>query len=247
MGRYRRPFPASLRRDRRSPARTGAGARPARVRARAARRRDHQPQLPRTVPRPRLRRAPAGQGHRPARDRPRGERAATAAAASSGSGPRDGVRAERGCLVTAFIEARPVPPEELRTRRRGRRALRAIHAGPPLPRLLAVRAHRALRAHGARARRHDPPPLSRGTRHRRRDRGGTPYAPVPCHNDLLTANFLDDGSGCGSSTGSTRVWATGSSTSGTSRATTTCRRRDGGADRGLLQRVDARAGSRESG
>ena len=48
-----------------------ARAGPGRRRARAARRRDHQPQLPGPIRRPRLRPAPAGPRHRAARDRPR--------------------------------------------------------------------------------------------------------------------------------------------------------------------------------
>jgi thiamine kinase-like enzyme len=124
------------------------------------------------------------------------ERAATAAAAALGIGPAViGFEPERGCLVTAFIEGRPVPPEELRTRvAEVGAALRAIHAGPPLPATFS--------------------PLERTERYERtaRERGGTIPAvypevraaagaiaavldgePVPCHNDLLTANFLDDG------------------------------------------------------
>jgi thiamine kinase-like enzyme len=124
------------------------------------------------------------------------ERAATAAAATLGIGP-DVVafEPERGCLVTAFIEARPVPEEELRTRVvEVAEALRAIHSGPSLPATFS--------------------PFERTERYERtaRERGGTipaayaevraaadrieavlDGAAVPCHNDLLTANFLDDG------------------------------------------------------
>jgi thiamine kinase-like enzyme len=124
------------------------------------------------------------------------ERAATAAAAALGIGPDViAFEPERGCLVTGFIDARPVPAEELRTRvPEVAAALRAIHAGPPLPATFS--------------------PFERAARYERtaRERGGTippAYAevsaaadaiaavldgePVPCHNDLLTANFLDDG------------------------------------------------------
>jgi thiamine kinase-like enzyme len=124
------------------------------------------------------------------------ERAATAAAASLGIGPDViGFEPERGCLVTGFIEARPVPPEELRERVvEVAEALRAIHSGPTLPSTFS------------------PFQRTRDYERTARERGGTiPDAypevraiadeieqvldgePVPCHNDLLTANFLDDG------------------------------------------------------
>jgi thiamine kinase-like enzyme len=124
------------------------------------------------------------------------ERAATAAAAALGIAP-DVLAYEptRGCLVTGFIEARPVPPEELRTRTvEVATALRAIHSGPALPTTFS------------------PFQRTRDYEETARRRGGTiPDAypevrsiadqleavlggdVVPCHNDLLTANFLDDG------------------------------------------------------
>jgi len=124
------------------------------------------------------------------------ERAATAAAAGLGIGPDlIAFEPERECLVTGFIEARPVSTDELRDRvPEVAAALRAIHGGPPLPATFS--------------------PFERTARYERtaRERGGTipaAYAevraaadaiaavlqgePVPCHNDLLTANFLDDG------------------------------------------------------
>jgi thiamine kinase-like enzyme len=124
------------------------------------------------------------------------ERAATAAAAAVGVGPDViAFEPERGCLVTGFIEARPVPPEELRARSREVAvALKAIHAGPALPAAFS------------------PFQRTRDYERTARERGGTipaaypevraiadeieaalPYEAVPCHNDLLTANFLDDG------------------------------------------------------
>jgi thiamine kinase-like enzyme len=124
------------------------------------------------------------------------ERAATAAAAAIGVGPDViAFEPERGCLVTGFIEARPVPPEELRTRVvEVAEALRAIHSGPALPATFS------------------PFQRTRDYERTARERGGTiPDAypevraiadhiesvldgeAVPCHNDLLTANFLDDG------------------------------------------------------
>jgi thiamine kinase-like enzyme len=122
------------------------------------------------------------------------ERVASAAAAALGIGPE--VVASEPCLVTRFIEARPVPPEELRGRLpEVAAALSAFHAGgPPLPATFS--------------------PFERTARYERtaRERGGTipaiypelraradaieavmRYEPLPCHNDLLNANFLDDG------------------------------------------------------
>jgi thiamine kinase-like enzyme len=124
------------------------------------------------------------------------ERAATAAAAALGIGPDViAFEPEHGCLVTGFIDARPVAADELRARAAEvAQALRAIHAGPSLPASFS--------------------PFERTARYERiaRERGGTipaAYAEVraaadaieavmdgdvvPCHNDLLTANFLDDG------------------------------------------------------
>ena len=120
------------------------------------------------------------------------ERAASLAAAAIGVGPE--VLASRPYLVTEFIDARPVPADELRTRVPEVAAmLRAIHAGPALPT--------------------DFSPFELTARYERtaRERGGSIPASypelraaadaieavmagprVPCHNDLLTANFLDD-------------------------------------------------------
>jgi thiamine kinase-like enzyme len=124
------------------------------------------------------------------------ERAANVAAAAIGVAPEVvAFLAEPACLVTAFIDARPVPPEELRTRgAEVAQALRAIHAGPSLPASFS------------------PFARTRSYEETARERGGTipaaypevraiadeieavlGYEPVPCHNDLLTANFLDDG------------------------------------------------------
>jgi thiamine kinase-like enzyme len=127
------------------------------------------------------------------------ERTATDAAAAAGVGPEvvafDGAL---GCLVTRFIEGRGVTAEELRERAdEAGAALRAIHAGPALPSAFSaldvVQAYRRTAlAHGA------PVPeaydrLLAGARAIAVALTGPEHAPVPCHNDLLTANFLDDG------------------------------------------------------
>jgi len=121
------------------------------------------------------------------------ERAAAVAAAAVGVGPE--ILASEPCLVTAFIEARPVPAEELRARLPEiAEALRAVHAGPSLPTTfspfeLTARYERTARERGGgipvaypelRAAADAIEPLFGEAR-------------VPCHNDLLTANFLDDG------------------------------------------------------
>jgi thiamine kinase-like enzyme len=121
------------------------------------------------------------------------ELAASLAAAAIGVGPE--VTASRPCLVTAYLDARPVPAAELRGRLpEVAAALRAIHAGPPLPTTfspfeLTARYERTARERGGtipasyaelRAAADAIEPVFTGPR-------------MPCHNDLLTANFLDDG------------------------------------------------------
>jgi thiamine kinase-like enzyme len=127
------------------------------------------------------------------------ERAATEAAAALGIGPEVvAFEPALGCLVTRFIEGRPVGEEELRARvPEVAAALRAIHAGPAL-------AHRFSPL--ARAERYREEVLARGGEipagyddahaaavRIRSALAGAEHAPVPCHNDLLAANFLDDG------------------------------------------------------
>ena len=130
------------------------------------------------------------------------EHAATVAAAGVGVGPEVTafIRPE-GYLVTRFIEGSPVSDEAVRrpeTLKRVAASLRRIHDGPPIPGLFVplriVEAYRALAA-------------ARGvTIPREYDRAAAvgrrielaflaaPLEPRPCHNDLLNANFIDDGS-----------------------------------------------------
>jgi thiamine kinase-like enzyme len=129
------------------------------------------------------------------------EHAATLAAAGVGVGPEVTayIRPE-GWLVTRFIEGWPVPDEVVHRPeilRRVGESLRRIHDGPPIPGLFIpfriVEAYRALAAARsvpipaeydlaqAFARRIELALLS------------NPLEMRPCHNDLLNANFIDDG------------------------------------------------------
>jgi thiamine kinase-like enzyme len=121
------------------------------------------------------------------------EHEATLAAASIGVGP-EVVAFVDGCLVTQFIGGRPVPPEELDPADVGE-TLRLVHSGPAIPGRfdsfrLVEEYRRTAEDHGVAipvafaeaVRRASPIEASRGT-----------VALVPCHNDLLNANFLHDG------------------------------------------------------
>jgi thiamine kinase-like enzyme len=129
------------------------------------------------------------------------EREATAAAARAGVGPEVvAFMTDPTCLVTRYLPGRPLTPEELRSPpllEQVAAALRAFHAGPPLPSTFdsfaIVDAYRATaQAHGADV----PdrfPELIAGARSIQAALQGPEHAPVPCHDDLLTANFLFDG------------------------------------------------------
>lgn len=130
------------------------------------------------------------------------EHAATVAAAGVGVGPEvvAFIRPE-GYLVTRFIEGRPVPEEEMRTPERlaeAAAALRRIHDGPAIPGLFVpfriVEAYRALAlSRGVTI----PPEYELAQSIARRIELASLTSPVelrPCHNDLLNANFIHDGS-----------------------------------------------------
>ena len=129
------------------------------------------------------------------------ERAATEAAAGAGVGPEVvAFLATPPCLVTAFIPGRPLAADELRAPAllaEVAAALRAVHAGPRLP--SRFDAFAIVDAYGttATARGARIPgaygELLAGARGIQRALSGPEHAPVPCHNDLLTANFLHDG------------------------------------------------------
>jgi thiamine kinase-like enzyme len=129
------------------------------------------------------------------------EHAATVAAAGVGVGPEVTafIRPE-GYLVTRFIEGSPVSDEAVHqaaTQRRVGESLRRIHDGPPIPGLFIpfriVEAYRALAAaRGVPI----PPEYELAQSFARRIELAFLSNPVgmrPCHNDLLNANFIDDG------------------------------------------------------
>jgi thiamine kinase-like enzyme len=129
------------------------------------------------------------------------EHAATVAAAGVGVGPEvmAFIRPE-GILVTRFIEGSPVPDEAVHrpeTLRRVGDSLRRIHDGPPIPGLFIpyriVEAYRALAAARGVA---IPPEYDVAISIARRIELALLSNPIemrPCHNDLLNANFIDDG------------------------------------------------------
>lgn len=129
------------------------------------------------------------------------EYAATVAAAGAGVGPEviAFIRPE-GYLVTRFIEGAPVSDEavhEPRTLERVAQSLRQIHDGSPIPGLFVplriCEAYRALAAaRGVRI----PAEYETAAGLGRRIEMVCLANPVdlrPCHNDLLNANFIDDG------------------------------------------------------
>jgi thiamine kinase-like enzyme len=130
------------------------------------------------------------------------EYAATVAAAGVGVGPEVTafIRPE-GYLVTRFIEGSPVSTDDIReqdTLARVADSLRRIHGGPAIPGLFVplriAEAYRALAlARGVRI----PPEYELAAAFGRRIELACLAHPVelrPCHNDLLNANFIDDGS-----------------------------------------------------
>jgi thiamine kinase-like enzyme len=105
-----------------------------------------------------------------------------------------------GYLVTRFIEGEPVSLEEVRRPdmlRRVADSIRRVHGGPAIPGLFVplriVEAYRALAAERGVA---IPPAYERARAAGRRIEAAllaAPLEPRPCHNDLLNANFIDDG------------------------------------------------------
>ena len=129
------------------------------------------------------------------------EHAATVAAAGVGVGPEvvAFIRPE-GYLVSRFIEGGPVSDAAVHqpeTIRRVADSIRRFHEGPAIPGLFVpfriVEAYRALAlARGVAI----PPEYALAAAISRRIELALLAAPIelrPCHNDLLNANFIDDG------------------------------------------------------
>jgi thiamine kinase-like enzyme len=125
------------------------------------------------------------------------EHEASLAAAAAGVGPAV-VGLVGGCLVTRFIEGDVVPVERMRAPeclKRVAAALRAVHGAPAVAgefdpfRVVEAYRDTAL-AHGGRV----PERFAEAAalaRRIERTRGGSTKR--LCHNDLLNANFIDDG------------------------------------------------------
>ena len=103
-----------------------------------------------------------------------------------------------GWLVTRFIEGRRIPPDEMREPKelgRVAAALRKIHSAPAIPGRFD--AHAVVDDYRAKAESFGasiPAEFAAArqvSQQIRSARGPQPL--VPCHNDLLNANFLDDG------------------------------------------------------
>lgn len=126
------------------------------------------------------------------------EELATRQAAALGVGPRVLCRlVEDDVLVCEYLPGTVLRPEQVRDHGRlklAAGALRATHSGGPLPTAFAVfdLCHAQAAALGS-----APPDgvvtgLALADRIRHALAGHPEHAPVPCHNDLLAANILDD-------------------------------------------------------
>src|SRR5439155_19131849 len=129
----------------------------------------------------------------------RREAAAARMAARVGVGPEVVAFVEpEGSLVTRFVDGTPIPPERMRAPEqiaRAAAALRAIHQGGTIPGRFD--AHQVVEDYRQTALAHGVElpadyAWARDVSERIRVTRG-PQPPVPCHNDLLNANFIDDG------------------------------------------------------
>ena len=127
------------------------------------------------------------------------EHAASLRAEEIGVGPAvvDFVPSE-GWLVARFIDGRPIPPDEMRrpaVLSRVAEALRKLHSAAAIPGRFD--AHTVVDEYRAEAEsRGIAMPEEFAAAHAISDRIRAARGPqplVPCHNDLLNANFLDDG------------------------------------------------------
>jgi thiamine kinase-like enzyme len=127
------------------------------------------------------------------------EHGASVVAARLGVGPEVTAFLEpEGYLITRFIEGQPIPLEEMRQPEPVRRAastIRKVHDGPLIPgrfdsfRVVETYAATA-GAHGVQVPADYAWAKEIADEIEETRRG---QSPVPCHNDLLNANFLDDG------------------------------------------------------
>ena len=131
------------------------------------------------------------------------ERLATKKAAELGLGPKVAAMLDQpACLVTCFVESRDVTATELREPaciEDVARALRGFHeSGLELPTDFYVSQIADEYAEVAQGRGGTLPEAFKGARESARKvvkavRKKDEHQPKPCHNDLLTANFLHDG------------------------------------------------------
>jgi thiamine kinase-like enzyme len=127
------------------------------------------------------------------------EHGAALVAAQLGVGPEvAGFVEPEGYLVTRFVEGRPIPVEEMLradTVRRVAEVLRRIHDGPAIPgrfdSFRVVEAYAETAAARGVAVPEDYAWAQAIAGRIEAVRAGA--EPVPCHNDLLNANFLDEG------------------------------------------------------
>jgi thiamine kinase-like enzyme len=124
---------------------------------------------------------------------------ATVAAAALGVGPEVVLyRPDLEVLVTRWVEGRPATGDDVRDALDAiAAALRAVHSGPPLPArfdtfALVFDYRDEIRERGGA----DPPGFHEAAAAAARIQAaltGPDHEPVPCHNDLLPANFLVGG------------------------------------------------------
>jgi thiamine kinase-like enzyme len=126
------------------------------------------------------------------------EHGASLIAAELGVGPEVAAFVEpEGYLVTRFIEGRPIPTEEMSrpaTVRRVVAALRLVHDGPPIPGRFD--SFRVVEVYAATAAAHEvrvPDDYAWAKEIADEIEATRRREAVACHNDLLNANFIDDG------------------------------------------------------